>query len=295
MSNQKWSGKTRGWSFGIKIFFALIKIFGFAPAYVLLVPVCFVYTVISSKARTAIKQFRNHLNLKTNFFDYYAHFFSFSLTLIHRTGLLIRKNNEIKYLTQNEDRIENIVKSGKGVILLSSHIGNFSIAAEILGERLNAEINVLMVERESENMKNVYKNINKNRKINIITLGENSLETAIKIKDALQNGEIVAALGDRYIDANLAEIEFLGEKAKFPRGIFEIACITQTPIIPVFMTRQKWETYNFRAGKIIEIPNVDRKKRKKFITEAMRNFVNQIGEQAKKTPLQWYNFYCFWD
>ncbi|MCL2844513.1 MAG: hypothetical protein FWE23_03555 [Chitinivibrionia bacterium] len=295
MSDEKWSGKTEGWGFGINIFIALIKIFGFAPAYVLLVPVCFVYTIINAKAKKAIRQFRKRLGLKTSFFDYYAHFFSFSLTIIHRAGLLIGKNDKIKYQTQNEDRISNSLKNGKGVILLSSHIGNFWIASEILGERLNAPINILMVERDGEKMKKVYDGFDKNRKVKIITLDENHIETALKINAALQNGEIVAALGDRFIDENVGEIEFLGEKAKFPRGIFEIACLTQTPIIPVFMTRQKIENYTFRAGDIIEIPNTDRKKRREFIDRAMRDFVGQIGEQARKTPLQWYNFYCFWD
>jgi predicted LPLAT superfamily acyltransferase len=198
-------------------------------------------------------------------------------------------------LTQNEDYIENVVKNAKGVILLSAHIGNFEIAGEILSERINAKINVLMVERESEKIKKTYEELNKKRKINIITLSENPLNTVLEIKSALQNGEIVAALGDRFIDDNVAEIEFLGEKAKFPRGIFEIACLTQTPVIPVFTTRQSINVYKFRAGKPIEIENADRKKRREFIYNAMCDFVKQIEEQARITPLQWYNFYCFWD
>ena len=295
MSNQKWSGKTEGWGFGIKIFLTLIKIFGFMPAYALLVPVCFVYTIINSKAKKAIKQFRNHLNLKTNFFDYYAHFFSFSLSLIHRMGMLVRKNCKIKYSAQNEDYIKNALEKGKGVILLSSHIGSWGIASEILFKRIGTKVNILIFERDEEKMKKIYEDMNKNRNVNIIQLGENSLETALKIKDALQNGEIVAVLGDRYIDDNVLEIEFLGEKAKFPRGIFEIACVTQTPIIPIFIMREKINVYNFQVGQPLEIPNIDRKKRQEFIYNAMRDFVNQIEEQAKKTPLQWYNFYCFWD
>jgi predicted LPLAT superfamily acyltransferase len=267
MSNQKWSGKTEGWGFGIKIFLALIKIFGFAPAYVLLVPVCFVYTIISSKARIAIKQFRQHLNLKTNFFDYYAHFFSFSLSLIHKMGMLVGKNCKIKYIVENEDCIKNALQKGKGAILLSSHIGSWGIASEILFKRIGTKVNILTFERDEGKIKKIYEDMNKNRNVNIILLSENSFDTAMKIKDALQNGEIVAVLADRYIDENVAEIEFLGEKAKFPRGIFEIACITQTPIIPVFITRQKMEVYNFRVGEIIEMPNIDRKKRKEFIAD----------------------------
>lgn len=295
MSEQKWSGKTHGWGFGIKIFLALIKFFGFTPAYVLLVPVCFVHTVISPKARKAIKRFRGRLGLPTTFFDCYAHFFSFSLTLIHKTGLLIRKDGKIKYSTQNKDYIENIVKRGKGVILLSAHIGNFEIAGEILSESVGAKLNYLMVERDGEKMKKIYEDVNKNRKVNIISPDGEALETALKIKNALQNGEIVAALGDRYVDGNIAEVEFLGEKAKFPRGMFEIAAITQTPIIPVFAVRKKINVYEFCAQEPIEILNPDRKKREEFILCAMRDFVGRLAEQAKKTPLQWYNYYSFWD
>jgi predicted LPLAT superfamily acyltransferase len=295
MTDQKWSGKTHGWGLGIKIFLALIKFFGFTPAYILLIPVCFVHTIINSKARKAVKQFRKHLGLSTTFFDCYAHFFSFSITLVHKAGFLISRNKEIKYLTQNQNYIENVVKTGKGVILLSAHIGNFELAGEILSERIDAKLNILMVERDGEKMKKIYESINKNRKVNIISPDGEALETALKIKNALQSGEIVTALGDRYIDGNVVEIEFLGEKAKFPRGIFEIAAMTQTPIIPVFTTRRNINVYEFRAGEPINILFLERKKREEFIFSAIRNFVNQIAEQAKKTPLQWYNYYCFWD
>jgi predicted LPLAT superfamily acyltransferase len=152
-----------------------------------------------------------------------------------------------------------------------------------------------MVERDGEKMKKIYENVNKNRKANIISPDGEALEIALKIKNALQNGEIVAALGDRYIDDNVAEIEFLGGKAKFPRGMFEIAAITQTPIVPVFATRKSINAYEFRAEKPIEILNFDRKKREEFILNAMCDFVKRIEEQSKKTPLQWYNYYSFWD
>jgi len=294
MPDQKWNGKTRGWGLGIKIFLALIKFFGFAPACVLLVPVCFVHTIINSKARKAVKEFRRHCGLSTSFLDCYAHFFSFSLTLIHKTGLLLCKSREIKYSTKNKDYIENILKRGKGVILLSAHIGNFEIAGEILSRQIDEKLNILMVERDGEKMKKIYENVNKNRKANIISPDDEALEIALKIKNALQNGEIVAALGDRYIDDNVAQIYFLGENAKFPRGMFEIAAITQTPIVPVFATRKGINFYEFRAEEPIEILNFDRKKREEFILNAMRNFVERIEEQAKKAPLQWYNYYDFW-
>jgi len=306
-----WSGKTQGWGAGIKIFFALIKIFGYFPAYFLLVFVCAVYTITNKKARIAVKDFRSRLGLKTHFGNYYAHFFSFSISLIHRMGILVRKNSntalcgELKYSTTNENYIEEETQNGKGVILLSSHIGNWEIAGEILSNRLKTQVNVLMVERDGEQMKKIYESVNKNRAVNIIPIGENPFETMLKVKNALENGEIVAALGDRHIDENVAEVDFLGAKAKFPRGIFEIACITNTKIIPVFMVREKLHFYKFRAGEKIEISRFDklsdpiirhcRKKRKENIDNAVQNFANQIAEQAKNTPLQWYNFYKFWD
>ena len=297
-AEKKWSGKTQGWGTGIKIFLVLIKTFGYFPAYLLLIFVCAVYTAGNKSARAAIKDFRLRLGLKTCVWDYYAHFFSFSVSLIHRIGLLVRKKNELKYSTANENYIEDEIAGGRGVILLSSHIGNWEIAGEILSGRLKAKINVLMVERDGEQMKKIYESVNKNRAVNIISIGENPFETMIAVKTALENGEIVAALGDRYIDENIAEVEFLGAKAKFPRGIFEIACITNTKIIPVFMTRKKLHFYEFRAGEAIVIARFDklsnRIQRKENIDRAVQDFANQIAGQARITPLQWYNFYKFW-
>jgi predicted LPLAT superfamily acyltransferase len=61
------------------------------------------------------------------------------------------------------------------------------------------------------------------------------------------------------------------------------------------MTRKKMQFYEFRADEAIEITNEIRENRKEIIDDAVQSFADKIAQQARKTPLQWYNYYEFWD
>ena len=58
----------------------------------------------------------------------------------------------------------------------------------------------------------------------VIDIGQPSVDFMLQIKDRLQRGELVAILADRPgPDGRVAEVDFLGKKARFPTGPYAIA------------------------------------------------------------------------
>ncbi len=59
------------------------------------------------------------------------------------------------------------------------------------------------------------------------------------INNALSNNELVCFTGDRYFEnSKCLEAELLGEKAKFPAGVFAIASRLKVPVAFVYVMKE---------------------------------------------------------
>jgi predicted LPLAT superfamily acyltransferase len=111
----------------------------------------------------------------------------------------------------------------------------------------------------------------------------------LQMKVALNNGEYICFNGDRYIGAdNTAEIEFMGSKALFPRGLFQIAAKCRVPVVFYYSMREPNCTYRF----IFEEPQPERKITPESLLEQYAKSLERI---VAKYPRQWFNFYDFWN
>lgn len=214
--------------------------------------------------------------------------------MIDKIVFLAKKGKYFKYKYFNEDYIEKALEEGKGAILLSAHVGNWDIAGNLLQNRLKTTINAVMVDNEKAEIKEAVSDIDKKRDFNIIPLKTDSPETMIAIRQALSRNELVCLHGDRTIDTKGISINFLGKEAIFPDGAFQIAALTEAPIIPVFIIKKGLRTYTFKAYNILRFNNISRNERKSKIEEGVKVFVKILEEILEKRPDQWFNFYSFW-
>jgi len=95
---------------------------------------------------------------------------------------------------------------------------------------------------------------------------------------------------------NTIEIEFLNKAAKFPTGPFSLAYKFKVPVTYVTAMKQTSRHYYFYASKpvISEYPN-NLSKRKKIISDLVKDYVSQVEMIIKKFPEQWFNRYDFWE
>jgi len=285
----QWDGKSKGTVLGYKIFLFFIKTFGIGSAYFILHFVSFYYYLFAKKNKHAIVNFyRQALNYSEKKAGQLAqkNFFIFGQTLIDRYAFLVGKGNKFSYTFQNEKYLLEIKKNGRGGVLLSAHLGNWETAGNLLKERVSSKINVVMLDEEIEKIKKYLNTSTGGSQFNIIPI-KNDLSHVISINNALRNNELVAIHADRYMEGSkYLEMNFLGQKAKFPLGPFIIASKFDAPISFVYALKEK--NYHYALSATLPITE------KLTPEEIAHKYVIELENKVKQYPEQWFNYFDFY-
>ena len=294
MSNRNWTGKSKGNKTGHQIFVWLLKHFGVKPAYSLLIFVSFYYFISSIKTnKYAYNYFRKlGFNKVKSIVCIYKNYYAFGQTIIDRISAMAGFSNKFTYNFDGEDYLHKMVSNGKGGIMLSAHTGNWEIAGHFL-DRLNTPINILMLDAEYAHIKNYLDQVTGKRKAKIIVIN-NDMSHVFEIMEALNNNELICIHADRLLDKNQKSIDisFLEEKARFPYSIFKMIVTYNVPVTFVFAHKETSTHYHFTATpeKIYNTGNKEER-----VTKLATDYVIELEKKVKQYPLQWYNYYNFWE
>lgn len=296
-NKKKWNGKTKGGLSGHKIFVFLIRKFGLNAAYFLLIFVAFWFAIFSRKGSKAqFYFFRKRFNYSyfKSLISVIKNNFTLGQVLIDKVAILSGLKHKFTTEHTNSEVIENMIKNKTGGILVNAHVGSWEIAGQLL-ERYNGKIYLVMLVAEHEKIKEFVSSVTE-KKIEIIPITEDGSHL-LKIEQVLEDKGIIAMHGDRFIEgAQTAKHKFLGEDALFPTGPFRLAAKYNVPISFATAFREKGRHYHFFAMKPIYVKNPGSlKKRKEEINKSMKVYLSELEKMIKKYPLQWFNYYQFWE
>jgi predicted LPLAT superfamily acyltransferase len=272
----------------------LIRVFGVIPAYVLLVFVALTYVLRDKKTVRALRAFRKRAGLRTGPHHLCAHVYCFGMSLIDKMAFLVSERSPFSFEYVREDDMTAVISQGKGTILLGAHLGNGEVAGNLFADRIRAPVNVVMLDAEREDLKAAYQPAMSRRRIAIIPMSGDGFDTVVQATNCLRRGEILVLTGDRTVGQEFERVPFLGEPAAFPRGPFVLAAVTGAPIIPVFAVKTGIRRYRFVAFDPIRVGPVQRDEREAAIRQAMQTYVANLEKMALEYPLQWYNYFDFW-
>lgn len=297
---KEWDGRTRT-GLGILIFFWTFKTLGPRFAYLLLYPVAFYYQLFFRKACRASSDYLRRrypgIGGLSLWFKRYRHFLSFGRVLVDRAYAFTGMLGEVKFERDGHSVIEEVLASGKGVILMSAHLGNWELAAYCLGGYMRqgrrVPVNAVMFKGESEKVEKQLKKASGEPPFRIIASND-SLQASIECKQALERGEIVAIHGDRMLGSGGVRVPFLGSEAKFPAGPFVLAASTGAPVVFTFANRLGVRHYALMARGPHYFKFGDRKQRDADLKSWVQLYANLLEELLQRYPLQWHNFYPFW-
>lgn len=200
----------------------------------------------------------------------------------------IEKDSLLKAI-KRFDGMENLntaLGRGKGVVLLTGHLGNWELGAVFVGKH-NIKINVVTFRDGIETIDDIRERYRKQHNVHTIILGDSPFAT-LELANALQRNEVVAMLVDRSgigpgNDAgNSIGVNFFGKAAHFPGGPLVLARVTGASILPGFIVKDG-NGYRVIIEKPIIIENEDAEQ---YAQDIITLFENRIREY----PDQWYNF-----
>lgn len=287
----EWDGKSRGTVFGFKVFVFFIKNFGIQAAYNLMhLPVPYFCFFSRKNVRGLRFYFRKRLNyswLRTAI-SIYKTYYVFGQAIVDKIAISSGLRKDYTYEFDGEHLIQEALKLKKGGILISAHIGNFDLAQYFFKERLiEASISIVITDQDHQHIKDYLNQYLKKDEMQFIIV-RNDLSHIFEINAALAQNRIICIAGDRYLqNTKCMESEILGKKAKFPMGPFHLGSRLNVPVLFVFVMREPKRHYHLYARR------VDIKTRNP--QDLLEKYIQNLTEIVKKYPLQWFNFYDFWE
>jgi predicted LPLAT superfamily acyltransferase len=289
-----WKGQTRGGVLGYKIFVWTLKTLGLSFAYFLLHFVVSYFIFTSGKAFGSLYRYFHDIRKYNPFrslISIYRNYYIFGQVLLDKIALLAGFQHKFTFDFEGEEYLRQMDKGG---LLISAHIGNWEIAGQLLN-RLEKNINILLLDAEHQQIKKYLSGVLTNRNVNFIVIREDYSHLE-QIRSAFEKGEIIAMHGDRFIEGNKVMVfDFLGKPAPFPTGPVSIAARFGVPVSYVYAIKETNHHYHFYATPLRMIPfSNNLKKRDEFLREALAAFVASFEKIANKYPLHWFNYYDFW-
>jgi predicted LPLAT superfamily acyltransferase len=193
-----------------------------------------------------------------------------------------------------EEYIHEMAKTTGG-LLISAHMGNFEMAGNML-DRVGSNINIVMHDAEHEKIRELLDKTHKRKPVKIIAL-KTDLSHILLINQAISNRELICIHGDRFMDsARTIKLKFLGKEACFPAGPFYMALTYSIPVSFVFAMKDSAFRYHFYAtpAKVYTFTR-NRNDRNSELKEIVSDFIAELEKMLKKYPVQWYNYYQFWE
>jgi len=282
---------------GHQIFYVVIIIGGQSGAYLLLLPVTFVYVLFSRKIHKQTsfylqKKFPT-LGLGQAWLATFKIVQSFGQILIDRAWLGIKKDAVLQGKEEGIDQLEKILEKKEGLILLTAHVGNWQTAISHICQ-LPAQINSLMHYEEEAVAKHYFDLKGQGCPFKIINT-EGFMGGMVEATSALQRGEVVTIMGDRLEGGQHVEVEFLGSIIRLPISAYVLAACTGASIGIVFAAKTGKKSYSLRVWNVLKIDSKERSNRMSEIKKSAQIFAKSLEDYLMEYPYQWYNFYDYWN
>lgn len=287
-----WQGRSRGTTWGYRVFVWLLKNGGLAAAYVLLPFVTLYYRLFVPSATRPLKYLyteRLQYDSKKASQLIRKNLLVFGQTIIDKIAVLSGTGDKLSFTHEGVEHIEQLVKDGRGGILLSAHLGNWEVAGHLL-KRVNTVINIVMYDGEAEQMKQYMQQFEGNRSFNIIFI-KDDISHIYEISAALARNELICLHGDRFRPGNRTmQHSFLGKDALFPAGPFILAAKLKAPVCFVFAFKETNFHYHFYAYP----PRVYEGRGTQGMEKMLDEYADILESKLKQYPWQWFNYYDFW-
>lgn len=278
------------------IFYLTMRLSGQMGAYLLLYPVIFSYVLFSQKLKRATdpyirKRFTDHTSCQ-RFFDRLKNVLSFGRVLVDRGWLGIDPNADIEGKVIGKEKLLELAHSGQGIVLITGHVGNWQSALAKL-DFLPVKVHALMQYDHQAAAKHFF-DLGEKKKIFEIIDANGPFGGMIEATAALQRGEIVTIMGDRFVKGTSSTVHFLGRPVKLPNAAYTLAACVQVPVVVFLAAKTAPGKFQLKVWDVIYPKFEAREKRQEVLDSCSQKFADCLEKYVKLFPYQWYNFFDFW-
>jgi len=296
---QEWiTRKERGCLLALRFMTWFAHIFGRPVARLALYPITLYYILTARQARRASRDYLARIyGRRAGWHDIFFHIHTFASVLLDRIYFLLGQHAAFDIRIINDDYgISDAAEREKGVFLMGAHMGSFEAVRMLGHQRENLPLVLLMYEENARKISSHFSTINPCAQQEIIPLGQ--LSAMLTVKKRLAQGAVVGMLADRFLGLEkTAILPFLQAPASFAQGPFRMAALMRRPVY--FMTGlyvggNRYDIYIERIADFTDDLHGAPRNNDADIHAAMAHYVSRLEYFARLAPLNWFNFYDFW-
>lgn len=295
-ATRKIPAKKRGNRLGFWFFKSLLRSFGLRGAYGLLYGVCLHYLIFDRAAvrgamAYVVRRFPGSGPVR-RLGHVYRLFLSQGRQLIDRYAVLSGAA-PFEFDVQGADAVrEALTRDGRGLVLLTAHVGNWQIASSTL-RNMNRAVHLVMRPEDNEAVSRALRLGGQTDHLKVIS-PEGELGGVIEIMNALRAGDLVSFMGDRPYDFEAMEVQFLGGACRFPCGAFQIAASARCPMLILLCARTGSRRYRVDFTRILHPVYEKGISKRDQVQRWMQQFADILEAFVTEFPYQCFLFMDVW-
>lgn len=283
--SQQWSGKTDGTPNMQKALIVLFRYMDVRVMYAVMAVVILFYMLLKRQGYLAQYHYFHtcygQRPLKA-FVNVYRNHYQFGQVVLDRFAAYAGRT--YKFIYDDKELFDRITTKADGVLLLSSHVGNFEMSGYHL-TAVNKKIYSLVFAGETAVVQANKARMLAEHNIYMIPVA-NDMSHIYTMKEVLDAGEIVNMPADRQVfNSRTIVCDFFGRKAEFPLGPFRLATVMNKHVLAIWVMKEQWDTYRIIV--------------KQLTATTAQALAQQYADALEKVvshyPLQWYHYYDFWN
>jgi predicted LPLAT superfamily acyltransferase len=183
-----------------------------------------------------------------------------------------------------------------GAVFVIAHVGNVELARALLDEEARRRLLVLVHTRHAENFNRLLRRHRPAAANNTWQVTELGPAAAMDLKEQVEKGRWIVIAGDRIpINSDrVTWLPFLGREAPFSDGPYILASILDCPVYTLFCVR-RGDHFVLDVEKLADRIELPRDQRPAALRRYSGIFAQRLAHYAVHDPLQWYNFFDFWN
>jgi len=296
-ASKRWSSRSLASRFAHGIFYTTIHYAGRKTAYFMLYFVVFFYTCLPG-IRDRSKPYRLRRFGQRSIFKAWGDCFSlhmqFARMLVDRATKGILDDFHLEAETGHPQLLRDLASRGKGLILLTAHVGCWQLGMSVL-DHVDVPKAVVMLRDHADVDRHYFEHAPGRRPAFSIIDPSGPLGGVIEMLGALQQGAALCMMGDREFGSAkaLVTVELLGSPARLPVSPYHLASAAQAPVAIVFSRSTGPGKGAIWVDDVIEVPEGLGRDNAAYTPYAQR-FADALSRYSAQYPLQFYNFFDLW-
>jgi KDO2-lipid IV(A) lauroyltransferase len=179
---------------------------------------------------------------------------------------------------------------GRGLIVLTAHLGNWEVGVRALA-RSGVPVNVVMRVERRNAAERWLQRLRSRGGVRVLDPAA-APDAILALRAALARNEILAMQGDRASSERTIVADLFGAPFAFPLGPFLLAYVCDAPLLPAFVLQDGWDRFRSSMGELVVFPRTG--DRDADLAAGVAQYARELERMVRKHPHQWFNFYELW-